>query len=32
MGQVLCLPMILGGLGLIWWAYHRVPAASRPAV
>ncbi|MGH8352100.1 MAG: prolipoprotein diacylglyceryl transferase [Pseudomonas sp.] len=23
MGQVLCLPMILGGLGLIAWAYRR---------
>ena len=26
MGQVLSLPMILGGLGLIWFAYHRQAA------
>lgn len=31
MGQVLSLPMILAGLGLIWFAYHRqaVPGAAR---
>lgn len=23
MGQVLCVPMVLGGLSLIWFAYHR---------
>lgn len=23
MGQILSLPMILGGLGLLWWAYNR---------
>lgn len=27
MGQVLCLPMILGGLGLMVWAYRRQAAA-----
>jgi phosphatidylglycerol:prolipoprotein diacylglycerol transferase len=26
MGQVLSLPMILAGLGLIWFAYHRQAA------
>jgi phosphatidylglycerol---prolipoprotein diacylglyceryl transferase len=26
MGQVLSLPMILGGIGLIAWAYRRQPA------
>ena len=31
MGQVLCLPMILGGLLLIWWAYHSDPAAQKAA-
>jgi phosphatidylglycerol:prolipoprotein diacylglycerol transferase len=31
MGQLLCLPMILGGLGLIWWAYNRTPTA-KPAL
>jgi phosphatidylglycerol:prolipoprotein diacylglycerol transferase len=28
MGQVLCVPMIVGGLFLIWWAYNRAPAAK----
>ncbi|MBD9465019.1 prolipoprotein diacylglyceryl transferase [Pseudomonas sp. Pdm06] len=28
MGQVLCLPMIIGGLALIWLAYRRAPAAA----
>ncbi|MNI85016.1 Prolipoprotein diacylglyceryl transferase [compost metagenome] len=28
MGQLLCLPMILGGIGLIWWAYNRKPTAK----
>ncbi len=23
MGQILSLPMILAGLGLLWWAYNR---------
>ncbi|UVJ43824.1 prolipoprotein diacylglyceryl transferase [Pseudomonas sp. LS1212] len=32
MGQVLCLPMILGGLGLLWWAYHRTPSAKGAAL
>lgn len=27
MGQVLCVPMIVGGLFLIWLAYRRAPAA-----
>jgi phosphatidylglycerol:prolipoprotein diacylglycerol transferase len=27
MGQVLCLPMILGGIGLMVWAYRRQAAA-----
>jgi len=27
MGQVLCVPMIVGGLLLIWLAYRRAPAA-----
>ena len=31
MGQILCIPMILGGLFLIWWAYHRDPAARQAA-
>lgn len=26
MGQVLCLPMILGGIGLMFWAYRRAKA------
>jgi len=25
MGQILSLPMIIGGLGLLWFAYHRAP-------
>ena len=29
MGQILCIPMIAGGLFLIWWAYHRDPAANK---
>ncbi|MNR66081.1 Prolipoprotein diacylglyceryl transferase [compost metagenome] len=31
MGQILCLPMILGGLGLIAYAYKRqtAPGATR---
>ncbi|WP_137819266.1 prolipoprotein diacylglyceryl transferase [Pseudomonas sp. 2FG] len=29
MGQVLCAPMILGGIGLLVWAYRR-PAAAPP--
>jgi len=28
MGQILCVPMILAGLGLIWWAYNRKPTAN----
>ena len=32
MGQVLCLPMIVGGLALIWLAYHRAPAAKNAAL
>ena len=28
MGQVLCLPMIIGGLALIWLAYNRAPVAA----
>ena len=32
MGQVLCIPMIVGGLLLIWLAYHRAPAAPAAAV
>jgi phosphatidylglycerol:prolipoprotein diacylglycerol transferase len=31
MGQVLCLPMVLGGATLIWWAYRRNPAAPQAA-
>jgi phosphatidylglycerol:prolipoprotein diacylglycerol transferase len=31
MGQVLCLPMIIGGIALIWYAYHRDPAARQAA-
>ncbi|WP_150629552.1 prolipoprotein diacylglyceryl transferase, partial [Pseudomonas fluorescens] len=31
MGQILCIPMIAGGLFLIWWAYHRDPAAQKAA-
>ena len=31
MGQILCIPMILGGLLLIWWAYHSDPAAQKAA-
>ena len=31
MGQILCIPMILGGLFLIWWAYDRDPAARQAA-
>ena len=31
MGQILCIPMILGGLFLIGWAYHRDPAARQAA-
>ena len=31
MGQILCIPMILGGLFLIWWAYQRDPAAQKAA-
>jgi phosphatidylglycerol:prolipoprotein diacylglycerol transferase len=32
MGQVLCVPMIVGGLFLIWLAYHRAPATPAAAV
>jgi len=32
MGQILCIPMIAGGLFLIWWAYHRDPAANKAAL
>jgi phosphatidylglycerol:prolipoprotein diacylglycerol transferase len=32
MGQVLCVPMIVGGLFLIWLAYRRAPAAPAAAV
>ncbi len=31
MGQILCLPMIAGGLFLIWLAYKRDPAAQKAA-
>ena len=31
MGQILCIPMILGGLLPIWWAYQRDPAAHKAA-
>jgi len=31
MGQLLCVPMIAGGLFLIWLAYNRKPTA-KPAV
>ena len=31
MGQVLCLPMILGGIALIVFAYRRAPAAQGAA-
>ena len=31
MGQILCLPMIAGGLFLIWLAYNRDPAAQKAA-
>ena len=31
MGQILCIPMIMGGLFLIWWAYQRDPAAQKAA-
>jgi len=31
MGQLLCVPMIVGGLFLIWLAYNRKPTA-KPAV
>ena len=31
MGQILCIPMIAGGLLLIWWAYNRDPAAQKAA-
>ncbi len=29
MGQILCIPMIVGGLLLIWWAYNRDSAANK---
>ena len=32
MGQILCIPMIAGGLLLIWWAYHRDSAANKAAL
>jgi phosphatidylglycerol:prolipoprotein diacylglycerol transferase len=32
MGQILSLPMIIGGLLLIWLAYHRAPSAKNAAV
>jgi len=28
MGQLLCVPMIVGGIFLIWWAYNRKPTAK----
>ena len=31
MGQVLCVPMIVGGLFLIWLAYNRAPAPPAAA-
>jgi phosphatidylglycerol:prolipoprotein diacylglycerol transferase len=31
MGQILSLPMIIGGAVLIWLAYHRAPAAGQKA-
>ena len=31
MGQILCIPMIAGGLLLIWWAYNRDPVAQKAA-
>jgi phosphatidylglycerol---prolipoprotein diacylglyceryl transferase len=27
-GQLLCLPMILGGVGMIWWAYRHTSLAK----
>jgi phosphatidylglycerol:prolipoprotein diacylglycerol transferase len=32
MGQVLCVPMIVGGLVLIWLAYQRKPVARSAAL
>jgi phosphatidylglycerol:prolipoprotein diacylglycerol transferase len=32
MGQILSLPMIIGGLVLIWLAYHRAPAPDKATV
>jgi phosphatidylglycerol:prolipoprotein diacylglycerol transferase len=26
MGMILSIPMILGGAGLLWWAFRRTPA------
>lgn len=31
-GQILCLPMIIGGLALIYWAYQHNPAESMQKV
>jgi phosphatidylglycerol:prolipoprotein diacylglycerol transferase len=31
MGQVLCLPMVLVGVGLIVWAYRSAPTAQGAA-
>ena len=28
MGQVLSLPMALVGIGMLWWAYHRLPQSA----
>ena len=32
MGQVLSIPMILAGLGLLWWAYNRPQAIKNTAL
>ena len=32
MGQVLSIPMILAGLGLLWWAYNRPQAIKTSAL
>jgi phosphatidylglycerol:prolipoprotein diacylglycerol transferase len=32
MGQVLCVPMIVAGIALIWLAYRRAPSAKGAAL